>query len=232
MGGAASEVTGATTDILVESAHFDPIDGRPVLAPPQAGHRGVQALRARRRRRPGRGCRPAGRRTCCRSSAGECPTRASPTSTCAGRATPVRLDADAPGPAGGAAVVRAGRRRHAARDRLRGRRHRRRPTSPCCRRAGAPTCRTAPTSSRRSPACAATTRSRPCCPRPPAAAGSPTTSAYAGWSPTTLAHHGLAEVLTYPFVGREGARPARAGGRRPAAHRPARWPTRCPRRRR
>ena len=48
----------------------------------------------------------------------------------------------------------------------------------------------------------------------------------------TLAHHGLRRGPHLPLRGREGARPARARGRRPAAHTRCGWPTRCPRRRR
>ena len=54
---------------------------------------------------------------------------------------PVRLDADPAGPAGRPALHPAGRRRHAARDRLRRRRPPARATTCwCCRPAGAPTC--------------------------------------------------------------------------------------------
>ena len=147
-----------------------PDDGRPVLAPPQAGHRGVQALRAGRRRRAGRGCRPAGREPAAGARWGSARRgrhRRRPAPAARRRSGSTRRSR--PGWWG----CRGPRRTSSTRC-ARSAATSTTPataTSPCCRPAGAPTCRTAPTSPRRSPACAATTRSRPCCPRPPAAAG-------------------------------------------------------------
>ena len=91
---------------------------------------------------------------------------------------------------------------------------------------------TAPTSPRRSPACAATTRSPPCCPRRPGGRGLTHDQRVRRVVADTLAGQGLHEVLTYPFVGGQGR--TTSSGWRPTTRGATRcgWPTRCPRRRR
>ncbi len=228
MGGATTEVTAATTDILVESAHFDPI----TVARSSRRHKlvteAVQALRARRRHRPRRGRRAAGRRPAAaarRGSARRGRHRRRPAR--AARAGPARRQPCRPGwsacPTPAQDVV----------DTLReigcdGRRPRRRArTCWCCRPAGAPTCRTAPTSPRRSPACAATTRSRPCCPRRPAGRGLTHDQRVRRVVADTLAERrACSRCSPTPSSGR---RCTTSSGWRPTTRDATRcgWPTRC-----
>ena len=62
MGGASTEITDATTNVLIEAANFDPISIARTARRHKLRQRGVQALRARRRPAGGSGCRGARRR--------------------------------------------------------------------------------------------------------------------------------------------------------------------------
>ena len=125
------EVTDATTDVLVEAAHFDPT----TVARSSRRHQLTTEASKRYERGvdpdAGRGGRAARRRPAAWSSAGALPTRASPTSTMRRPREPVRLDTDAARPGWWGCRVPPRTSCDTLRDdRLRGRRHRRRRPRP------------------------------------------------------------------------------------------------------
>ena len=70
MGGATTEISDTTTDVLIEAANFDPVSIARTAAPAQAAERGLQALRARRRPAGRAAPRPSASSICWSSTAG------------------------------------------------------------------------------------------------------------------------------------------------------------------
>ena len=227
MGGATTEVTAATTDVLIESAHFDPITVARSVAPAQAARpRPPSASSAASTPTSPPAAAAARRRPAGRSSAAGVPDAGVTDVDLREPREPVRARRRPCRPGWSACdYTRAGRRRHAARDRLR------RSTTParartcsrCCRR------RWRPDLQRR---CRPGRGGRPAARlRPDPVRAAPGARPGRGLTHDQRVrrvgrrHPGRAracvEVLTYPFVGGDGARPARPGGRRPATQRAA-----------
>ncbi len=230
MGGAASEVTDATTDILVESAHFDPT----TVARSSRRHKLVTEASKRYERGVDVDLAAAAAQLAVnllQELGGGVPDAGVTDVDLRRPRTPVRLDPSLPARLVGLPWSAQDGRRHAARDRLRGRRHRRRRPHRAAaqlaprpagrrrlRRGGRP-----PAWLRPDPVRAAPGPRRPGAdPRP---AGTPCGRHHAG--PPRLrrgAHLPL----------RRARRCTTSSGWRPTTRGapPCAWPTRCPRRRR
>ena len=165
MGGASTEIDLATTDIVIEAAHFDPPTIARSRSASQAAERGVSPVRAGRRD-ASRSCRAAGRRAA-RRARWRTATPAARWSDPARRRS--RSPARGPSGRGGRHADRFARSRRAARRRWAAAKGGRVRVSP---RRGVLT-RIGPTSSKRWQGCTDTRRSRPSCHRH-RDAGSPT----------------------------------------------------------
>ena len=96
MGGASTEVSDATTDVLFEAAHWDPVAIARSSRRHKLLHRGEPPVRARRRHRDRAGRRGAGDRAVGPSTAAAPPIRRCSTSTTSWLAEPIRIPVTGP----------------------------------------------------------------------------------------------------------------------------------------
>ena len=107
-------MSAATTDVVIEAAHFDPVTIARARAPAQAAERGVQALRARRRPDDLGRSPPAAWPTCWSSTAADTSPRRRPSSARRRPASRSRSTPQLPARVAGFAIGDRDRRRRAA----------------------------------------------------------------------------------------------------------------------